>query len=123
MRHILLILFFACLPLTRSQAQVQISHIETTSAWYYVYDQSGRKVKAFSRQIGVLVGYSSSFFVVRTSSWYYCYDAEGKKLATLYVKNTGEVVGVAGDTFTARKGAFIYTYDKHGKIVATRSAN
>ena len=33
-----------------------ISHIETTKSWYYIYDQDGKKIKTLSSAIGELQG-------------------------------------------------------------------
>ena len=64
------------------QAQ-SISHIETTKAWYYIYDQNGRKIKTISTSQGELMGYSSSFYIIKQGSGFYVsYDANGKRLYT-----------------------------------------
>ena len=62
-----------------------ISYIETTNAWYYIYDQDGKKFKTLSRSIGELQGFSSSIFVVKSGAWYYIYDSRGIKIKTLSV--------------------------------------
>ena len=101
----------------------KISHIETTRAWCYVYDENGKKVHTFSTSQGQVVAYSDSFYIIKNGSWYYTCDAKGKKLHTFSVSNVGEVLNAAGDTFTSRKGNWIYTWDKNGKKINTRSAN
>jgi lipoprotein-anchoring transpeptidase ErfK/SrfK len=113
----LLLLF----PMLTLQAQ-SISYIETTSAWYYIYDQNGKKIKTFSTNIGELQGYSASIFIVKNGSWYYIYDAKGNKIKTLSVSYVGTILSVSGDTFTSRYGSWIYTWNKDGKIIQRRAA-
>ena len=48
------------------QAQ-DISHIETTKSWYYIYDQNGKKTKTLSTTIGDLQGFSASIFIVKVA--------------------------------------------------------
>ena len=100
----------------------QISSIEQTGSWYYVYDSSGKKVATLSHSIGELRGYSSEFFIVKNGSWYYIYNEKGKKIHTMSVSSVGEIQGVAGDTFTSRQGSWVYTWTKDGKKIATRAA-
>ena len=113
----LLLLF----PMLTLQAQ-SISYIETTSAWYYIYDQNGKKIKTFSTNIGELQGYSASILIVKNGSWYYIYDAKGNKIKTLSVSYVGTILSVSGDTFTSRYGSWIYTWNKDGKIIQRRAA-
>jgi len=104
------------------QAQ-NISHIEATNSWYYVYDDNGKKIHTFSTSQGEVVAYSASFYIIKNGNWYYTCDAKGKKLHTFSVSNVGEVLNAAGDTFTSCKGSWIYTWDKKGKKLATRANN
>lgn len=122
MRRLLLLVVLALLlSLTELKAQ-GISHIETTKAWYYIYDQNGKKVKTLSTTIGELQGFSSSFFIVKSGSWYYIYDATGKKTKTMSVSSIGRILSVSGDTFTSQSGSWIYTWSKGGKKISTRAA-
>ncbi|MBO4827599.1 MAG: SLAP domain-containing protein [Prevotella sp.] len=115
---IVVLLSLAC----QLQAQ-SISHIETTNNWYYIYDQSGKKIKTLSASQGELVGYSSSFYIIKQGrSFYITYDASGKRLYTFSVSNVGEILACNGDTFTSRNGAWIYTWRKDGKRISTRAA-
>jgi len=116
---ILIALFYAGLSGLRAQ---NISYVDTTRSWYYVYDEKGKKIATLSTNIGELQGYSSSILVVRSGAWYYIYDAKGKKIATLSANYVGKVLSVAGDTFTSRSGSWIYTWSKTGKKIGTRSA-
>ena len=100
-----------------------ISHIETTKNWYYIYDQDGKKINTLSSNIGELLGFSSTFFVVKSGSWYYIYDANGKKTKTLSESTVGKVLSVSGETFTSQVGSWIYTWSKEGKKINTRSAH
>lgn len=100
-----------------------ISYIETTSSWYYIYDQNGKKIKTMTKSIGELQGYSASFFIVKTSSWYYIYSPDGKVIRTLAISYVGEILSVSGDTFTSRSGSWIYTWSKDGKKLATNTAH
>ena len=100
-----------------------ISHIETTKNWYYIYDQDGKKIKTLSTSQGELKGYSSTFYIIKQgTAFYITYDMKGKRLHTWGVSSVGEILGVAGDTFTSRQGAWIYTWDKNGKKINTRAA-
>ena len=104
------------------QAQ-SISHIETTKAWYYIYDQDGKKIKTLSTSQGELKGYSSTFYIIKQgSAFYITYDVNGKRLHTFGVGSVGEILSVSGDTFTSRNGAWIYTWRKEGKKINTRAA-
>lgn len=103
-----------------------ISGIEQTGSWVYLYNSKGQKYKTLSSSsVGTVVGYSSTFFVSESTSgsWIYLYDSDGKKYKTLSKSSVGDVIGVAGDTFTSRSGSWIYTWDKEGKKINTRSAN
>ena len=100
----------------------KIAYVKSTSAWYYAYDADGKKLATLSTNVGELVGYCSSFMVVKTSAWYYLYNAKGKKYKSLSLSYVGEVVAVSADTFTSRLGDWIYTWDKDGKKIHTQSA-
>lgn len=114
------LILLCCTTLVKGQS---ISYIETTSSWYYIYDQNGKKIKTMSTSIGQLQGYCASFFVVKTSSWYYIYSPEGKVIRTLAVSYVGEVLAVSGDTFTSRCGSWIYTWSRDGRKIATKTAH
>lgn len=102
----------------------QISSIEQSGSWVYLYNEKGTKYKTLSTSsVGTVVGYSSSFFVSQSGSWIYLYDAEGKRYKTMSKSSVGDVIGVAGNTFTSRSGSWIYTWDKDGKKINTRSAH
>ena len=110
------------LTLTGLKAQ-NISHIETTKSWYYVYNQNGKKIKTISTSQGELKGYSSTFYILKQGSGFYAtYDATGKRLHTFSASSVGEIIGTAGDTFTSRNGSWIYTWSKDGKKISTRAA-
>ena len=100
-----------------------ISHIETTKAWYYIYDQNSKKIKTLSTSQGELKGYSSTFYIIKQgSAFYITYDVNGKRLHTFGASGVGEILGVAGDTFTSKNGVWIYTWSKDGKKINTRAA-
>ncbi len=102
----------------------QISYIEETKNWYYVYDEAGKKIGGLSRSsVGELKGWGSDFFVAKYYSFYRIYDAKGKVLKAMNVSDVGEVVGVSGNTITSRKGSWIFVWDKNGKKISARSAN
>lgn len=118
-----LILLFALLLPGVAMVAEEISSVETSGSWVYVYNAQGRKYKTMSASsVGTVVGFSSTFFVSVKGSWVYLWDAEGKKIATLSKSSVGEVTGVAGDTFTSRSGNWIYTWNSKGKKINTRSA-
>lgn len=105
-----------------AQAQ-QISYVEETKNWYYVYDDAGKKIGGLSRSsIGELKGWGSDFFVAKYYSYYRIYDAKGKVLKAMNVSDVGEIVGVSGKTITSRKGSWIYTWNKEGKKIRATSA-
>ena len=107
-------------PVLTLQAQ-NISHIETTKNWYYIYDQDGNKIKTISTSQGELMGYSSTFYIIKQGkAFYITFDVNGKRLHTFGVASVGEIIGVAGDTFTSRQGVWIYTWSKDGKKISTR---
>ena len=108
-----------------AQAQrQQISYIEETKNWYYVYDEQGKRIGGLSRSsVGELKGWGSDFFVSKRHSFYYICDAKGKTLKTMSVSNVGEIVGVSNSTITSRKGSWILTWSKEGKKISARSAN
>ena len=117
----ILIILVVMLGSLESQAQ-KISHIETTNSWYYIYDDSGKKIKTVSTSIGELKGYSANFYVIQHGTWIYTYDPTGKKLHTFAVSSVGKILSVAGDSFTTQRGSWIYTWNKDGKKISTRSA-
>ena len=58
--------------------QRQISYVETTKNWYYVYDEAGKKIGGLSRSsIGDLKGWGSDFLVAKYYSFYRIYVAKG----------------------------------------------
>ena len=117
-----LIVMALLLTLTGLKAQ-NISHIETTKSWYYVYNQNGKKIKTFSTNLGELKAYSSTFYILKQGSGFYVtYDVTGKRLHAFGVSSVGEVLGASGDTFTSKHGSWIYTWSKDGKKISTRSA-
>ena len=103
------------------QAQ-DISHIEATQSWYYIYDQDGKKIKTLSASIGELQGFCSSFFIVKNGSWYHIYNAKGNKTKTLSASSVGKILSVSANTFTSQVGSWIYTWNKEGKKIGTRAA-
>ena len=105
-------------------AAEQISSVEQSGSWVYLYNSKGSKYKTLSSSsVGTVVGYSSTFFVSQSGSWIYLYDADGRKYKTLSKSSVGDVTGVAGDTFTSRYGNWIYTWSRDGKKINTRSAH
>ena len=103
--------------------QKEISYIETTKNWYYIYDESGKKIKTLYRNgIGDIKGWGKDFFVTKRGAFYLICDAEGKTLKTLGAQSVGEVVSVSGSTFTSRLGLWVYLWNKEGKKIQTRAA-
>ncbi|MBR6016036.1 MAG: hypothetical protein IK067_02770 [Prevotella sp.] len=123
MRKILVILM-TMLTLGVQAQQRQISYVEATKNWYYVYDEAGKKIVGLSRgSIGDLKGWGSDFLVAKYYSFYRIYDAKGKVLKAMNASDVGEIVGVSGNTITSRRGSWIFTWDKKGKKLSSRSAN
>lgn len=123
MKRICLIVGFLIMALFKINAE-QISSVETSGSWIYLYNDQGKKYKTLSQStVGEVKGYSSSFFVSQNGSWIYIWDADGKKIGTMSKSTVGEVIGVAGDTFTSKNGSWIYIWNKEGKKINTRSAH
>ena len=71
----------------------QISYIEETKNWYYVYDEQGKRIGGLSRSsVGELKGWGSDFFVAKRYSYYYICDAKGKTLKTMLSHSDGSFV-------------------------------
>lgn len=122
MRQLLTIFLFMLAVGMHAQRR-QISYIETTKNWYYVYDESGKKIGGLSRSsIGELKGWGSDFFVAKYYSFYRIYDAKGKVLKSMSASEVGEIVGVSSGTITSRKGSWILIWSKEGKKISSRSA-
>lgn len=85
----ILIILVVMLGSLESQAQ-KISHIETTNSWYYIYDDSGKKIKTVSTSTGELKGYRANFYIIQHGTWIYTYDPTGKKLHTFAVSSVGK---------------------------------
>ena len=119
----LIVLLLATSALAQSNNQSRsISYIETTSTWIHIYDERGKEYYTDDRaRFGDVVGYSSSFFIVKRGSFYVLYDVNIRPLNTLSISNVGEILSVTGDTFTAKKYSFITTYDKTGKRLYTKT--
>lgn len=123
MKKIGLIALIISLSFLKTMAE-QISSVETSGSWIYLYNAQGKKYKSMSLStVGEVKGFSSSFFVSQNGSWIYIWDSDGKKITTLSKSTVGDVIGVAGDTFTSKNGSWIYTWNKNGKKINTRSAN
>ena len=123
MRKLFTILFLLLAMAVQAQRQ-QISYIEETKNWYYVYDEEGKRIGGLSRSsVGDLKGWGSDFFVAKRYSYYYICDAKGKTLKTMSVSDVGEIVGVSNSTITSRKGSWIFTWSKEGKKISARNAN
>ncbi len=123
MKKLLTILLLMVTLAAQAQRQ-QISYIEETKNWYYVYDEQGKRIGGLSRSsIGELKGWGNDFFVSKRYSYYYICDAKGKTLKTMNVSDVGEIVGVTNTTITSRKGSWIFTWNKEGKKISARSAH
>ena len=125
MRYLITFLFLLIVHLASAQSTESrsISYIEMTDTWIRIFDESGKKVDTRSRSgFGDVVGYSSTFFIVRRGSFYVLYDPYCRQLHTLTVSNVGDILSVSGNTFTAKNGSFISTYDKKGKKINVRTA-
>ena len=117
-------ILFLLLALTVQAQRQQISYIEETRNWYYVYDEEGKKICGLScSSVGELKGWGSDFFVAKRYSFYYICDAKGKTLKTMNVSDVGEIVGVTNSTITSRRGSWIFTWSKEGKKISARPAN
>ena len=120
MRLFITILCFLILAI-KAYSQ-QISYIEETRNWYYVYDEKGKRLGGLSRNtIGELKGWGNDFIVAKYYSFYRIYDAKGKVLKSMNVSDVGEIVGVSGKTITSRRGRWIFTWNKEGKKINART--
>ena len=119
----LFIFVLLMMAMTIQAQQKEISYIETTKNWYYIYDESGKKIKTLYRDgIGEIKGWGKDFFVTKRGAYYLICDANGKTLKTLGAQSVGEVVSVSSSTFTSRLGVWLYTWNKEGKKINTRAA-
>ena len=101
-----------------------ISYIERSGAWYYIYDENGKKIKTISASQGEIVAHGTSFYILKQGkAFYITYDAQGRRLHTFGASSVGEVVGASGDTFTSKLGVWLYTWSKDGRKLNTRSAS
>ena len=117
-------ILFLLVTLSAQAQRQQISYIEETKNWYYVYDEQGKRIGGLSRSsVGELKGWGSDFLVAKRYSFYYIYDAKGKVLKSMSVSNVGEIVGVSNNTITSRKGCWIFTWNKEGKKISARAKN
>ena len=106
MRKLFTILFLMITLVAQAQRQ-QISYIEETKNWYYVYDEKGKKIGGLSRSsVGEIKGWGSDFFVAKRYSYYHICDAKGRALKTMN-----------------RKGSWIFTWSKDGKKISARTKN
>ena len=119
MKKVLIIMVLA-LFFKSLQAQ-PISCIEITKSLYYIYVETGKKVKTVSTSQGELMGYSASFYILKQGSYFMTYGIDGKRLHTFSVHEVGELLTVTGDTFTSRRGSWIYTWNKEGRKIKTRA--
>ena len=120
----ILLILCVCILSAFSLRAEQISDIEVTNSWIYLYNAQGKKFRSLSvSTVGNICGFSSSFFVSEKGSWIYLWNADGKKINSLSKSSVGEVISVAGDTFTSKKGNWIYTWTKEGKKINSRSAH
>lgn len=121
MKKILIIMSILLTTATRGLCQ-QISYIEETKNWYYVYDDRGKMIGGLSRSsVGEIKGWGSDFFVAKRHSFYFICNAKGKTLKTLNVSDVGEIVGVSGKTFTSQKGSWIIIWSREGKKISVKS--
>ena len=105
------------------QAQQKISYIEETKNWYYVYDDTGKKIGGLARSsVGEVKGWGSDFFVAKRYSYYHICDAKGKTLKTMNVSDVGEIVSVTNSPITSRKGNWIFIWNKEGKRISSMTA-
>lgn len=121
MKKLLLITTFLLTMATQGRCQ-QISYIEETKNWYYVYDEKGKMTGGLSRSsVGEIKGWGSDFFVAKRHSYYHICNAKGKTLKTMNVADVGEIVGVSGNTITSHKGSWLFIWSKEGKKISARS--
>ena len=118
----LFIILFLMLEMTVQAQSLQISYIEETKNWYYVYDEQGKRIGGLSRSsVGDIKGWGSDFFVAKRYSYFRICDAKGKTLKTMNVADVGEIVGVTNSTITSRKGSWIFVWSREGKKISARS--
>lgn len=118
----ILIILVVMLGSPETQAQ-QISNIETTKSWYYIYDDSGKRINTVSTTTGELIGYSANFYIIQRGMWIRTYSPTGKTLHTFSDSEVGRILSVTGDSFTSLRGGWIHTWNKYGKKISTRPAH
>ena len=94
MKTILIIIsFFSAVVAVKAQ---NISYIETTKGWYNIYDQDGKMIKSLSIGLGQLVGYSSTFYIIKQKTGFYItYDVSSKQIHTLSTRIVGGNIHVS----------------------------
>ena len=123
MRQLLTILIFLLTVSVHAQRK-QKSYIEETKNWYYVYDETGKRIGGLSRSsVGEIKGWGNDFFVAKRHSFYFICDAKGKTLKSMNVSDVGEIVGVSGNTITSRRGSWIFIWSKEGKKISAKPAS
>lgn len=116
-RHVISIVIVLT-SLFASPQHRSIGWIEQTESWVYMYDMNGNRYQTLpSSSVGVVLGYSSSFFVSRKDSWVYLYDSKGDRYKTLPYSQVGDVVGVGSEGFTSRNGSWVYIWSRYGNRI------
>lgn len=66
-----------------------ISGVQDAGSWYYIFDDSGKKIATMPKNLtGEVLGFGVDFIVARNGSWYYTYDEKGKKITTMPVSTS-----------------------------------
>lgn len=115
---IALVLLFSA-PQPRS-----IGWIEQNETWVHLYDDYGNRYQTLSSSnVGVIMGFSSRFFVSRNGSWIYLYNAEGNRYKTLPYSSVGDVLSVTERTFISRNGSWLIIWSSNGDKIDWRAVH
>lgn len=100
-----------------------IGYIETTESWYKVYDVNAKKISIINKSNGILIGFSSNFYILQNNSDFYStYEPNGKRINIFSTTAVGTIISVQGDTFVSKKGDWIFIYNKDGRKIYTTIA-
>ena len=126
MRRLITFITLIFITMSLFAQKKQISNVEQTSSWIYVYDSNGKRCYTqSSNAAGTLVGFCTDYYVTcYNNSWYYFWDANGKRLLTRNVNTVGEIIGVTNNNWTTRyHNSWIYTFDLKGNRINARPAS
>ena len=83
-KFVCVILLAVCCLSTQAQ---NISYVESTRSWYYIYDANGKRTNTMSEStVGKVLSVSGDTFTSQVGSWIYTWSKDGKKINTRAAK-------------------------------------